>query len=335
MLPSLASQVPSDRRAETGERQWRRFAATYLAVFFGCLSALFALLILVDPFDSGRSPFSIAAGVSDGDSRFARASNGRDPQFDAAIFGNSRGIALSPARLSAASGLAFVQMTVPGTTAREQLALMRWFIEHHPRIGALVLVADEVWCTQDPSLPTLRPFPLWLYGSWLDYLPHLVSRYAVDRAGRRIGLALGLTRRSDPAGFDADVVAVEHAFDPAAVRYAPLVPPPSAIAGALPFPAIDRFAAVIAALPDVPVVVLAPPAYYTALPIAGSPAALQASQCQAAFAQLLSRRRKGTFLDFQLADDMTRNPENFLDYVHYKVKFAQLIESRIAASLNN
>src|SRR5205085_776039 len=125
----------------------------------------------------------------------------RDPQFDSAVFGNSTGQLLKPSELSRLTGASFVQLTVPGTGPREQLAIMDFFARHHPRLGALVIVTDAGWCIRDPALPLQHPFPFWLYGeSTLDYAGRLFSSRALGRTWRRLLLAMGLRQRSAPDG---------------------------------------------------------------------------------------------------------------------------------------
>ena len=117
---------------------------------------VFALVIAVDPYDSGRFGWLGIEGVSDESPRTANASRGRDPQFDSAVIGNSTGQLLSPAELSRATGARFVQLTVPGTGPREQIALLRWFARHHDRVGAIVIVTDSTWCTEESALPIAK-----------------------------------------------------------------------------------------------------------------------------------------------------------------------------------
>src|SRR5579862_6609712 len=106
-------------------RVWRRFAVIFLAVLFGILGPIYAALVVLDPYDTGRFPTFLPAGVTEDGSRTASASRGRDPQFNAAVFGNSRGQLLDPAKLSELTGLSFAQLTTPGSGPREQMTLIR------------------------------------------------------------------------------------------------------------------------------------------------------------------------------------------------------------------
>src|SRR5215475_11988427 len=55
-----------------------------------------AFLLVVDPYDTGRFPTPLPTGVVDIERRTATVSRGRDPRFNAAIFGNSRTFMLDP-----------------------------------------------------------------------------------------------------------------------------------------------------------------------------------------------------------------------------------------------
>src|SRR4051812_5349263 len=100
---------------------WQQFVTKFLATFWIGVAALFGFIVLMDPYDTGRFGMGWLPGVVDVNPRTADASRGRDPRFDSAIIGNSHGQLIEPTRLSAASGLNFVQLTVPGTGPREQL----------------------------------------------------------------------------------------------------------------------------------------------------------------------------------------------------------------------
>src|SRR5262245_46057796 len=94
----------SDQHAREGsegsDAVWRRFVKRYVAAFVGTLVVVLAFIVLVDPYDSGRFPSLPLRGVSDTSQRTENVSLGRDAKFNAAIFGNSHGQLLDPARLS-------------------------------------------------------------------------------------------------------------------------------------------------------------------------------------------------------------------------------------------
>ena len=262
---------PSERRL------WSAWLATFCGVGAGALAILFLFLVLIDPYDSGRFPGLGIVGVDDASPRTSNVSLGRDPQFDAAVIGNSTGQLLHPMRLSQLTSHSFVQLSVPGSHPREQLALLEWFVRRHAHVSALVLVTDLPWCTQDPSLPTEHPFPFWLYSdSDIEYLRNLFSGRSLERAFRRIGMALGWRQRIRAAGyFDYEALSRNQGR-----RFAPPpLPPPSEPAAAppepsLPFPVIDRLETLLADLTQAPPIVLViPPTFASLVPRAGTPAA--------------------------------------------------------------
>ena len=155
-LPLMAMEADSIR-------VWRHFMKLFAAALVAILAVVYALILLIDPYDSGQLTGYAVFGVVDESPRTANVSRGRDTQFNSAVIGNSRGQLLDPKRLSHNTGLRFVQLTVPGTGPREQLTLLRWFIRHHRQIGAILLIADPVWCSQDPEPSLMNPFPFWLY----------------------------------------------------------------------------------------------------------------------------------------------------------------------------
>lgn len=310
---------------------WGRWLATFLwmAALGACM--IFALVILVDPYDSGRFGFIGIKGISDESPRTANASRGRDPQFSAAVFGNSTGQLLKPTELSQATGLRFVQLTIPGTGPREQIVLLRWFVRHHARADALVIVTDPVWCTDDPALPIFNPFPFWLYSdSPIEYLGRLFSSRALGRLVRRVELGLGLRTPSAPDGYWNYELLGHGEFRPAPP---PNEPADTAAVAETQFPAIEQLAGFIANVPNIPVVLVMPPMIASYLPRPGGRGAARLAACKGALARLVAGRPHSNFLDFQVDDPLTRDQQNFLDEGHYRAPVARRMEQRIAESL--
>jgi hypothetical protein len=346
---------------------WRRFALLFLGVFATVVGIAYAFIILVDPYDSGRfasfglrSPYdspthrladvtggisasgTASSGASFGDTdtsqRTSNVALGRSPRFHAAIFGNSHGQLLSPERLSRATGLAFVQLTVPGSNVREQLTMMHWFIAHHTDIGAMVLALDERWCVTDPALPVRTPFPFWLYSdSNLVYLANVLSTRTLRDSFRRLASAGGASASIDGAGYSDYEAGKPWSFTPG--KPAP--------AGGFParderpfrrepdFPGLILLDAMLAEVSaETGVVIVLPPQFYTQLPPAGTGGARFRDYCKWQIALRAARGAGGAFLDFLVDSAITRNPENFMDAEHYRTNVAETIEAEIAAALN-
>jgi len=313
------------------EQAWRRCAIAFLAVFSGGLGSIYVFLLLADPYDTGRFPTPLPPGIVDNELRTASASRGRDLRFDAAIFGNSRGQLLDPARLSEATALSFVQLTTPGSGPKEQMTLMRYFLRHHPGAAAVVFSIDERWCGHDPSLPVILTFPFWLYRGDLEYLVNLLSTRAFNAAKTRIKLAMGLIPPTDPRGYADYETGHVWSFRP---------PAPSDIGPgvvAIPntyFPALEAFDILLTELPaQTKFVIMMPPVYHTVLPRPGTQAAADLSACKAELARR-SARERSAFLDYLVDGPISRDPENFMDRVHYRHNVARLIEGSIAAALD-
>jgi hypothetical protein len=326
--------IAEPRPERTDDIAWRGFVVRFLVAFVAVLALTLAFIILIDPYDSGRFPSLGIAGVSDTNQRTANVSLGRSEKFNAAIVSDSHGQLLDPDRLTRATGLSFVQLSTPGAFAPEQLAVIHWFIRHHPRIGALVVAADERWCSEDPQ--PWRWFPFWLYGdSDLQYLANSLNARSAGAAFRRIEHAIGLLQRSDPRGYDD-----YESRRPADYRFDfPPVPPPAPVTapvdlGARAFPAIDRLAAELAAAPaGTPLVVVFPPVYIAVLPSdAKSLAVLK--ECKTRLARLAAATPRGGFLDYLIDSPLARDQASFQDIDHYRAPVARRIEQEIADILN-
>ena len=185
----------------------RRFLKTFLAVAAGLVAAVACTLFVVDPYDRGHGPVARPGTVERGP-RTANVSRGRNPAFNAAIIGNSHVQLLNPDRLNTLTGFRFVQLTVPGTTPREQLAMLEWFALHHRQtlkdqaFKAVILGLDNYWCTAKAALPVDKPFPFWLYDtSDRAYFPELFRLKSLQSVPRRIAFLLGRAKAQRADGF--------------------------------------------------------------------------------------------------------------------------------------
>src|SRR4051794_32565634 len=112
MMRIMNSSISS---SEVDGGTWRGFAATFLAAAALILVGFVALAYVVDPYDTGRSDLLGKPGVRPQGPRTAAPSRGRDQAFNAALIGNSHIQLLSPERLKEATGLDFVQLSVPAS----------------------------------------------------------------------------------------------------------------------------------------------------------------------------------------------------------------------------
>jgi hypothetical protein len=311
---------------------WRRFALLFLAFFGGALGLIYVGLIVIDPYDTGRFPTFMKPGVIDSGQRTSNASHGRDPRFDAAVTGNSRGQMLDPAKLSEQTGLSFVQLTTPAAGPREQMAMLRYFLSHHKKVDALVLNVDERWCTHDPSLPIILPFPFWLYRGDLEYLANLLSTRAITFAARRIKMELGLVEPDDARGYQDYETGHVRNFRP---RKVPRPKKPAVPALGLPFPAFDVLDPVLAELsPATKVVFLMSPVHQEWLDDLDPQMAAELPGCKAEFARRAAARPHTAFLDYLVEGPISHDPESFMDTQHFRLNVARILEAHIAQVLN-
>ncbi len=336
---TLAGDAPAIGRDASA---WRRFVLGFLAVVFAILAAALAAVVLIDPYDTGYFPSLIGPGAVDDDDRTGAASRGRDPRFDAAIFGNSHALLLSPPRLSAATGLSFVQLTTLGAGAHDQMTLIRYFLRRHANPRAIVIAADSAWCTHDLALPgpanenPVYAFPDWLFGeSRLVYLANMLSGRPMFLLRRRILLGLGRVAPVDPEGHSDYPPAWDFGYRNRHLPDHVGVPLSATVTVDPQFPAVDRFAELLATTSDrVAVVVVMPPLFYRMLPSAGTKEAAELALCKQRLAGVVGRRSHAAFIDFLVDSPLSRERSNFMDPDHMAASAARAIEQRIAAALD-
>ena len=312
---------------------WSRCLRAFLGTTGVCAGLLFAFLLAVDPYDSGRFGMFGIDGMVDRNTVTASASRARDPNFDSAIIGNSTALLINPNPLSQATGLRFVQLSVVGASPREELAVLDFFLRHHRHVGALVFVTDPGWC-EHTQREKPREFPYWLYGdSRLVYAGYLFSGAGIEHAIQRVSIGLGKRQRNDPSGtFNSeDVWPVGQFFE----KNIPADPPPAADAASREiFPEVAKLDDVVRKLPlDVPVVILVPPTYGKTVPLPGSAIAAERQACNAALRRIVAGRPHSNFINYRLDNALTRDRANFVDYIHYRPLIATRISEGIAASI--
>ncbi|MBX9876373.1 MAG: hypothetical protein K2X84_16045, partial [Beijerinckiaceae bacterium] len=277
----------------------RGFAVTAATVLLGTL----ALAWLIDPYGTGNTPLSLREGVRPQGPRTAAASRGRDPAFQAAIFGNSHIQLLSPEQLQAASGIPFVSLIAPASGPKEGLVLIDWFLRHRREPARAVVVGiDDLWCTADPAMPNAKPFPFWLYSrDRADYLVGLLRFDVLEELQRRVVYLLtGRGERARPDGYwdyEPNYIGMGYDRDPGK-RAALEQPGPSGGGNASgPWPAVQALEAVMQAAPGTPLILVRPPVYRSLLPVPGSADAAADAGCRGAFAALAARRPLTALID--------------------------------------
>jgi len=315
---------------------WRRLLFLYAASVLVLSGATAALLLALDPLDSGHFALFGNYGVPRLVQRLTGASLGRQRDMDTALIGNSTVQLLEPARIDAASGHHTVLLSMPRTTPLEHLALADWFRRHHPGASfrALVLGIDASWCRGDGLLEIRDPFPFWLYSeSRLDYVRGMLRLKSIEWAERKVKLLLGQATPARRDGYaDFEVGRVWDAVRVKALREADAEAPPLA-APRTNFAAVPRLRRFLALLPATTrVVLIVPPRHRLALPPPGSALSTEQEACNAAYAALAVERPGTRLINFLGRSDMMGD-DDYWDLIHYRNQVARAMEPEIAAAL--
>ena len=326
----------------SSDAPWRGFVRTGLVAAGAILSAFLLLAVLLDPYDTGRSPLALKEGVRPQGPRTAAASRGRDPDFTGAIFGNSHIQLVSPENLLARTGIPFVSLIAPATGPRETFTLLDWWLRHRIEPArAIVIGIDQRWCVADPALPSEKPFPYWLFArNGIEYLGGLIRFDVVEELQRRlVYLTRPKAERARPDGYwDYEDGYIVQGFDTDAARRARLAAP-AELSGTNtdgPFPAVEQLADLLArAARDVPVVLVRPPTYLSGLPIPGSRDAAADSACLGAVRTLVAGRPRTALVDWKRDRPENRDANLFFDHTHYRQPIARQVEAEIADALRD
>jgi len=301
-------------------RGWRIWLRWWAGAFGATLIGAYVCILLVDPFATGRFALTQRIDITSQNTRLAKAGLVRDPQFDAAIFGNSTSFGVDPAAIGAGIGHRVVALGMSLAMPADQMMMVRLFAKRHPGVAAVNIFAlDDLWCR--PGSPAENPaieFPSWLYvGSDWDYLSHIFFVGALDAALTRIGIWLDLRpqdERSD--GFGSQAKADAAGADAAFRGQRPVAGVPASA----PFPAIDALSALLDDLPsDSTAVLVFLPVFITGLPADGSPAAARLDACKARLQEVVGRRpRERAYVDLRIDNALVRDTGNFIDPIHFR-----------------
>ncbi|WP_426614169.1 hypothetical protein [Bradyrhizobium sp. McL0616] len=315
---------------------WGLSLLACLGTMIGAGLLVLALMVLVDPYDSGKLGLLDINGVDNRLTQVTAASRARDPDFNAAILGNSTAQMIDPATLSRATGLRFVQLYMTGSSPREQLAVLDFFLRHHKQVGALVIAADPGWCVHAQPKEEGAPFPYWLYDkSVVTYAVRLISWQAIEQAFQRLSIGLGWRQRMNPEGF----VSYEDIWPPGQFEEIgwPRDPAPATSAEMrATFPEIAALDDIVRKLPaEIPIVIIVPPTLAATVPNPGTDTALERGACDAALKRVVTGRSRSNFINYRVDNELTRDRGNFADFIHYRPKLARAIEQGLIASLRD
>ena len=298
---------------------WRRWLTICLASLAASFAALFAAVVVIDPFSTGRLTPIERVDIAVPTRPYAAVGLARDRRFNAAIIGNSHALRIDPAILSAATGAQFMQLAVYGVIPPDQLLLIDAFNRsHRGQKGVYVVVLDRLWCDAKRGRSFGTELPRWLYeGSDLDYLRQLPSALAVIGALRRVLILAGLAGPAGRAdGFDAGGWKPPNRVQLRRQMEAMRRPTEAPELGE-PFPYLDDLAAHLAKLDaGASVVLVFPPVYIGFLPAANSSAEAKVDGCKDRARQIAQSRPGTASVDLQVDSPLARDAGNFIDATH-------------------
>ncbi|MDR3533791.1 MAG: hypothetical protein P4L90_24920 [Rhodopila sp.] len=335
MSSSISSSDPPDR--------WRRFFRRAAGTAAIVVCALYAFVVLVDPWGSLPLTLPLDRTPVTSNQRFSYPVLARSPLFDSAIFGTSTSRLLRPADLNPAFGARFANLAMNDATPYEMSSLLRVFNRAHPAAKVVMLGVDSPWCVTGNSFQKLtpRPFPEWMYGTnrWRGYA-EMFNLFAVQEAGKAFGVLTGLKKPDMGRDGYTSFVPPDSTYDPARAAMhlreaAPRVPggERAGAPGGWRFPALDLLREDLAALPaGSHKVLFFTPYNHRLFSVPGSDGALVWDECKRRVAALARATPNATAVDFMLPSPITEVDDNYWDPLHYRVGVADRLAHDLIAA---
>lgn len=298
---------------------------------------LYALILIIDPYDSVPFSPNWDRHPVRGDHRHWNARLLKQPEFDSAVIGTSSSMLLKPAELNQVFGGSFANLSMPAATPFEQLRILELFHHYHPRLATLVVGLDTLWCHPDGQRQFTndilrRAFPAWLYDTnpWNDLPPFnkTTLKAAYDQARALIGLYAPYARWTD--GYEDLTQTLHRNNDPEAIRKRIYEGPQGGVLWRNPehppemiYPDLDRLADALNRLPEGTLKILFfSPYHQFHQPQPGTEQEVMWNGCKAKAAKLAERVTNIVVVDFMLRSAMTRGDSNYIDGYHYNKAIA-------------
>jgi hypothetical protein len=328
---------------------WPRFAALFLAMFIGGVVALYAFVLLADPYDI--VPFSppMARPIVSGNQRHTYPQIVRSRHYDGLIIGTSTGRLLDPDILNQPFGVTFANLAMNDMKAWEQKTLLDYVLRHAGPPKVLILALDRVWCETKADTDRISPltgFPEWLYDEnpWNDYL-YLLNSATLTSAARIVAHQVGLYRaRVRPDGFQV-FTPPESEYDSArakakiwsgeqpwtAAAYSQASALPESQRQAMRFPALSWLDDALARMPATRKVLAYMPVHMRAQPRPNTMSGAAEAECRQRI-EAIARNRGATLIDWRFPSPITTNDDNYWDELHYRLPVAHRIAHDLASA---
>ncbi len=332
---------------------WRGFLGTFLATALTAGGAVFAFIVLVDPWDTVWFSPPLDRPPVTTNQRFAFPSLARQDRFDSAIIGTSTTRLLRPADLDPLFNARFVNLSLNSGTAYEQARILEVFARHHGSAKSVIFGIDGIWCTPDQEQPrfTFRPFPPEFYDEnrWNDLRQHF-NLFAAGQAGRQFATLAGW--RPEKYGRDGytDFLPPVEEYDLARAReniYGspqprrrppanPAYAPAAAERAQWHYSSHLLMAEMLSRLaPNTTKILVLTPYHVFGQPIPGSRAAAQWDECRRRLVAIAAQAENSHVIDFMIPSEITRDDRNYWDPLHYSVEVAQRLARLIGEGVES
>ncbi len=314
-----------------------------LATAIGLVAAVYAFVVLVDPWDTlPLSPPALRVPISS-NARYSFPALARSPRFDSIVLGTSTARLLVPTQLDGPFGAHFANLAMNSATAWEQVQLLHVFLRAHPAPRAVLIGLDQQYCGPDAPETTPRPFPGWMYSPnrWLGYR-QMFTPYAVQEAANQFAVLTRLRRPTYGTDGYTRFVPDDAAYDPVRVdaafaRWPPLDPTLAVPGEPVALPALTRLTEALAAIPpSTRIVLFFVPLHLSQQGAPGTRDAVRWAACKAAVVALAKAGAgRATVLDFLWASPITTDRANYWDPLHYRVAIAARLAQSLASGVGD
>ncbi|MEN8236869.1 MAG: hypothetical protein ABFQ95_04940 [Pseudomonadota bacterium] len=322
---------------------WRTFLKTTLLTFIGGVVAVYALILVIDPYDVVWFSPPLARKPVSTNQRYSYPAFARDVAFDSVIIGTSTARLIKPERLNTHFGAKFANLAMNSATAYEQSKILKLFLRHHPKPRCVIIAIDTVWAQSgsDDQKYTFRPFPEWMYDDLGGVaLIRLLNLETVQQSVRQLRYLSGL--RPPRFGYDGYEIFVpdQSQYDLAKARKKIYGSPQPRVRQPVQEKAIDNtqwsFPAhlllqeILEQIPQETMkIILFVPYHIYNQPLENTSDHARWSSCKQQITKMSSGLQNVVVLDFMIESKITCVDENYWDPLHCTVAVGEQLSDLI------
>lgn len=310
-----------------------------LASAVGAAVLLYALVLIIDPYDSVSFSPDWDRYPLRGDHRHWNARLVKQPAFDSLVVGTSTAMLLKPESLNQTLGGRFANLSMPLATPYEQMRMIDLFAYFHPDMRTVIIDLDFLWCNarEMPIHANERlrlGYPDYLYDTnplndWPPFNKTTVKA-AWDQGRALWGSFRPYQRWLD--GYEDNSTTLHAVNDAAAIRKRIHETVPETLLSrgpsleGLEYPSLEQLDSVLERLPDdVLKVLYFPPIHVMHQAQAGSRQEVLWNACKARAGALTESVRNLIVVDFMTPSSITRDDTHYIDGLHYNTEVADRV----------